>query len=171
MRRFLAFAIAVITFLLSYYVSFSQEEKKFEDFPGADIYLGYSYDNLNKSAKFLSIGVDFFENKDSFLKPLFNFECQVGFSDGRDIYTLNFSPGIRCNFGKIQNFNFYYEAIAGFSAIKHPLYTNMELGFNSKLGLGFGYRNFLIYIDLKYLQSKDIIINPVTIGFKFYIPH
>lgn len=162
--------VIVIFFLIFSTDSFSQEDKKSDHSTLFDIYLGYSYNNLNNADKYLSFGSDFIQNGAFFVKPLFNFEFQFGLSDVNTIYSLNFAPGIRCLFGSIDSYNFYYEATAGLSAMKHPRYPNVELGLSSKLGIGFGYKNFLINIDLKYMQSKDIIINPITIGFKYYLP-
>ncbi len=157
-------------------IAYSQKDAHDSNSISNDIFIGYSYDNLSKHKQFIDIGTSFIDiGTSSYLQnrnrlsPVLKVDALVGFAEAKNLYAFNISPAIRYTYGAYTSLSLYVEANSGVSFVKNESSKFTKIEFVSGLDIGCGYKNISIFIDLKYIQNKDIFLAPISFGVKYRI--
>lgn len=95
----------------------------------------------------------------------------------KDIYGWNFATGLRIgssyNEGDtfVKNIFIYFDIYSGISMIKDPSSDQLNLGTNSNLSIGFGYKYFGIEFGFSKIFTDKVNLNSEKLKLEFSYPY
>lgn len=130
----------------------------------AELYAGFSYDNTGDDFSFIYLGLtgiyDLSHGNQYFIDMGLNF----GINDGKDMFLLNFTPGLRLNTNDRGNFNLFVDIGAGPGAFANFDKEDFNTGLNTMLRLGLGYKNFGIHFGNQFLFGPNVNFSNTTVS-------
>lgn len=141
-------------------------------------YIGFSNDRLTKNP-FYYIGIKGQNNilPKSPVSLIIDANFIYGSNLYKEIYGWNLAAGLRIgtayNEGSsiIKNIFLYFDIYSGISFIKDPSSDVLNLGTNSNLSIGFGYKYFGIELGVSKIFTDKINLNSEKLKIQFSYPY